>query len=68
VFALNAQFNSKGSFMKQCEICNEFSPRVDFDNDIRMSVCDECIVEMQLFIEEIDKIADEISLMEIEDC
>ena len=37
--------------MKACEICEESSNSVEFDNDIRMIVCDDCIVELQSFID-----------------
>lgn len=42
--------------MKQCEICNESSLPVNFSTDIRMTVCDECLIEM----------ADFVSLMSVE--
>ena len=36
--------------MKTCEICNESSLPINFSTDIRMNVCDECLIEMVEFI------------------
>ncbi len=36
--------------MKQCEICNESSSLINFSTDIRMNVCDECLIEMAEFV------------------
>ena len=36
--------------MKTCEICEESSNPVNFSTDIRMTVCDECLIEMAEFV------------------